>query len=118
MDNKTFITIGIVVALIIGVAAVFFASGDPDGLESTALMVQGQKTLTGNAPADAAVHEDTTGKFSYTAPMPDHSLGGKLGPVGSIVAIAAGIILASGLVLGISRLLVARKNKKEAQTNQ
>ncbi|MCK7505079.1 MAG: PDGLE domain-containing protein [Desulfobacterales bacterium] len=47
MDNKTFIIAGIVVALLIGVVAVFMASGDPDGLESTALVVQGQKDLTG-----------------------------------------------------------------------
>ena len=47
MDNKTFIIVGIAIALLIGVVAVFFASGDPDGLESTALMIQGQKSLTG-----------------------------------------------------------------------
>jgi cobalt/nickel transport protein len=41
MDNKTFIIAGIIVALLIGVVAVFMASGDPDGLESTALVVQG-----------------------------------------------------------------------------
>ena len=56
MDNKTFIIIGIAIAIIIGVIAVFFASGDPDGLESTALMIQGQKTLTGGTPPDAEVH--------------------------------------------------------------
>ncbi len=50
MDNKTFIIAGIVVALLIGVVAVFMASADPDGLESTALVVQGQKELTGNTP--------------------------------------------------------------------
>ena len=43
MDNKTFIIVGIVIALLIGVVAVFMASGDPDGLESTALVVQGRK---------------------------------------------------------------------------
>jgi cobalt/nickel transport protein len=49
-----------IIALLIGVVAVFLASGDPDGLESTALMVQGQKTLTGGTPADAEIQEDTT----------------------------------------------------------
>ena len=43
MDNKTFMIVGIIIALLIGVVAVFMASGDPDGLESTALIVQGQK---------------------------------------------------------------------------
>jgi len=43
MDNKTFIVVGIGVALLISVVAVFMASGDPDGLESTALVVQDKK---------------------------------------------------------------------------
>jgi len=118
MDNKTFLAVGIVVALVIGVAAVFFASGDPDGLESTALMVQGQKTLTGNTPANAEIHEDTTGKFAYSAPMPDYSLGESMGQHGGVVAIIAGTLLAFGLVFGITRFLVARKNKKAQETNQ
>jgi cobalt/nickel transport protein len=71
MDNKTFIIAGIIVALLIGVVAVFMASGDPDGLESTALVVQGQKDLTGATPENAEIEEDLEGKFSYTSLMPD-----------------------------------------------
>jgi cobalt/nickel transport protein len=118
MDNRTFLIAGIIIAILIGVVAVFFASGDPDGLESTALMVQGQKTLTGGTPPDAEIHEDTTGKFSYEAPMPDYSLGEQLGPLGGIIAIVAGTLLASGIVLGISKLLVARKKARQAEPNQ
>lgn len=118
MDNKTFIIAGIVVAILIGVVAVFMASGDPDGLESTALMIQGQKTLTGGAPADAEIHEDTVGKFSYESPMPDYSLGETLGSLGGIIAIVAGTLLAFGIVLGISKMLVAKKKVKEAKVNQ
>jgi cobalt/nickel transport protein len=118
MDNKTFLIIGIAVALLIGVVAVFMASGDPDGLESTALMIQGQKTLTGATPADAEIHENTDGRFSYTAPLPDYSLGERYGPLGGIVAIVVGTLLACGLIFGISKLLVARKKAKQAETNQ
>jgi cobalt/nickel transport protein len=118
MDNKTFIIVGIAIALLIGVVAVFMASGDPDGLESTALMVQGQKTLTGTAPADAEIHEDTNGKFAYSSPMPDYSLGEQLGPMGGIIAIVAGTLLAFIAVLGISKLLVAKKKAKPAEPNQ
>lgn len=118
MDNKTFIIAGIVVAILIGIVAVFMASGDPDGLESTALMIQGQKTLTGGAPADAEIHEDTVGKFSYESPMPDYSLGETLGPLGGIIAIVAGTLLAFGIVLGISKMLVAIRKVKEAKANQ
>ena len=102
MDNKTFIIVGIVVALLIGVVAVFMASGDPDGLESTALIVQGEKTLTGPTPPDAEIKEDLNGKFSYSSPMPDYSLGESMGPLGGLVAIVVGTILAFLVVLGLA----------------
>jgi cobalt/nickel transport protein len=100
INNKTFIIGGIVLALLIGIVAVFMASADPDGLESTALVVQGQKTLTGGTPADAEIKEDLNGKFSYESPMPDYSLGEQFGPLGGIVAIIVGTILAFLIVLG------------------
>jgi cobalt/nickel transport protein len=102
MDNKTFIIVGIVVALLIGVVAVFMASGDPDGLESTALIVQGEKTLTGPTPPDAEIKEDMTGKFSYSSPMPDYALGEEMGSLGGLVAIVVGTILAFLVVLGLA----------------
>jgi cobalt/nickel transport protein len=101
IDNKTFIIGGIIVALLIGVTAVFMASSDPDGLESTALVVQGQKDLTGATPPDAEIQEDLNGKFSYTSPMPDYSLGESMGPLGGLIAIVAGTILAFLVVLGL-----------------
>jgi cobalt/nickel transport protein len=102
MDNKTFIIAGIIVALLIGVIAVFMASGDPDGLESTALVVQGQKELTGGTPENAEIQEDLNGKFSYTSPMPDYALGEEMGPLGGLIAIIVGTILAFLVVLGIA----------------
>jgi cobalt/nickel transport protein len=118
MDNKTFLIAGIVLALLVGVVAVFLASGDPDGLESTALMVQGQKTLTGDTPENADVKIDTTGKFSYESPMPDYSLSEQLGPLGGIIAIITGTLLAFGMVLSISKVLIAKKKARETKTNQ
>lgn len=115
MDNKTFIVVGIAVALLIGFVAVFMASADPDGLESTALVVQGQKSLTGAAPEDAKIHENMEGKFSFTSPMPDYSLSEDLGPLGGVIAIVVGTLLAFVVVLGLSKLLVARK---KAEPNQ
>ena len=102
IDNKTFIIGGIIIALIIGVAAVFLASGNPDGLESTALVVQGQKDITGGTPADAVIHETAEGRFSYASPMPDYALGEEMGPLGGIIAIVIGTILAFLVVLGIA----------------
>ena len=105
MDNKSFIAYGIILALAIGVVAVFLASADPDGLESTALIVQGQKTLTGATPEDAEIHEDLTGKFSYTSPMPDYSLGETWGSTGGIIAIVVGTLLAFFVVLGVLKCI-------------
>ena len=102
MDNKTFIIAGIIVALIIGGVAVFMASGDPDGLESTALVVQGQKTITGDTPSDAEIHEETAGRFAYSSPMPDYSLGESMGSTGGLVAIIVGTIIAFLVVLGLA----------------
>jgi cobalt/nickel transport protein len=116
IDNKTFLIGGIIVALLIGVVAVFLASGDPDGLESTALIVQGDKTLTGDTPPDAEIQEDLTGKFSYESPMPDYSLGEAMGSTGGIVAIVVGTLLAFGVVLGIAYAIkLAGKPVKQNQ---
>jgi len=116
IDNKTFIIGGIIVALLIGVVAVFMASVDPDGLESTALVVQGQKTITGGTPADAEIHEETAGRFSYSAPLPDYSLGEQLGSTGGIIAIVLGTILAFLVVLGLAYgIKLAAKPTKQNQ---
>ncbi|WP_319580263.1 PDGLE domain-containing protein [uncultured Methanospirillum sp.] len=114
MDNKTFLIVGIIIALVIGVLAVFFASGDPDGLESTALMISGQKDLTGAAPEDGDPEAVGTGTFSYSAPMPDYSLGEAMGPSGSIIAILTGIFLTLIVVIGATWLV--RKSGDKTRT--
>jgi cobalt/nickel transport protein len=101
IDNRTLIVGGLIIAILIGVLAVFLASGDPDGLESTALMIQGEKTLTGSTPPGAEIQENLEGKFSYIPAMPDYSLGEDWGPLGGILAIVFGTILAFGAALGI-----------------
>ena len=113
IDNRTLVIGGLVIAILIGVIAVFFASGDPDGLESTALVVQGQKTLTGFTPADAEIHENLAGKFSYSAPLPDYSLGEELGSTGGILAIVGGTILAFLVAIGLVYALKIPRGKSE-----
>jgi cobalt/nickel transport protein len=107
MDNKTFIIYGIIIALLIGVVAVFLASADPDGLESTALVVQGQKDLTGPTPPDAEIEEDLNGKFSYASLMPDYSLGEEMGAMGGLIAIIVGIFLAFLVAIGLAYAIKA-----------
>jgi len=66
------------------------------------LVVQGQKELTGDTPENAEIQEDLNGKFSYTSPMPDYALGEEMGPLGGIIAIVFGTILAFLVVLGLA----------------
>jgi cobalt/nickel transport protein len=101
MDNKTFMVAGLIIAILIGFIAVFMASSDPDGLESTALVIQGEKTLTGETPPDAEVKETLEDTFSYESLMPDYSLGEGWGPLGGIIAIIVGTIIAFLVVIGL-----------------
>lgn len=102
MDNKTFIIAGLLISLLIGIVAVFLASGDPDGLESSALVVSGQKDLTGLSPEEGDPEVVGTGSFAYESPMPDYSLGEEMGSTGGIIAIIAGILITLLVVMGAS----------------
>jgi len=113
METKSFVIIGIGIALLIGILAVFFASGDPDGLESTALVIQGDKTLTGDTPPTAAVKDDIPGRFSYTSPLPDYTLGDAWGKPGEAIAIVAGVFLAFIAVFGASKLVTKLQKKNQ-----
>jgi len=112
MDNKTFLIAGVIIALIIGVLAVFMASGDPDGLESTALIVSGQKSLTGPSPAEGDPEAVGTGTFTYESPMPDYSMGESMGSTGGVIAIIVGILLTLVVVVGASWLVRMSAEKK------
>ncbi|WP_157199850.1 PDGLE domain-containing protein [Methanogenium cariaci] len=69
ISNTHFLIGGLVIAILIGGLAVFLASGDPDGLESTALYVQGEKTLTGASPEDGDPEAvGVSDAFAYEAP--------------------------------------------------
>ena len=111
METKSFIILGIGIAMMIGVLAVFFASGDPDGLESTALVIQGDKTLTGETPPNAQVKVDSSYGFSYDSPLPAYSMGTGWGKPGEAIAIITGILLAFCAVFGASKLVTKLKKK-------
>lgn len=118
IDNKTLLVAGLILAIVIGVAAVFFASGDPDGMESTALVVQGQKALTGLTPPDAEIKEDMEGKFIYKSPMPDYLLGEGSGAGGGVLAIVGGTILAFIIAIGLVYALRVAGKKNPPNANQ
>ncbi|HIH03686.1 MAG TPA: cobalamin biosynthesis protein CbiN [Methanoregulaceae archaeon] len=106
ISTRVLIAAGIALALVVGIGAVFFASSDPDGLDSTALVTQGQKELTQPANPGAAVDGAALpGTFEYSAPFAEYTLGGsKLADAGLM---AAGTLLALIAVLGIGRGLKA-----------
>lgn len=110
IDNKTFFVAGIIIAILIGAVAVFMASGDPDGLESTALVVSGQKDLTGASPEEGDPEAVGTGTFEFESPIPDYTFGEEMGPLGGMIAIVIGIILTLVVVLGASYVIRLSKD--------
>ncbi len=112
IDNKTFIIAGLLISLLIGTIAVFLASGDPDGLESTALVVSGQKELTGLSPEEGDPEVIGTGSYTYESPMPDYSLGEEMGSTGGIIAIVVGTIITMLIVMGASYAIRLSKNSQ------
>jgi cobalt/nickel transport protein len=95
--NTKFLYAGIVIALLIAIAAPFLASSDPDGLESAA----------GDVVEESKLAEMEESAPFVDSPMPDYAIEGQ-GKMGEVIAVVAGTIL----VLGISFILgkAAKKN--------
>lgn len=109
VSTTQFLIGGLVIAILVGGLAVFLASGDPDGLESTALYVQGDKTLTGASPEDGDPEAvGVSDSVSYDAPLPDYSMGEDGGKAGELLAVVAGIIIVFGLAFVASRVFSAK----------
>lgn len=109
--NKKFLIVGVLLALSVSIIAVFLASSDPDGLDSTALIASGQKTLTAPATGED-ISVEAPGHLTYESPMPDYSLGEKWGLTGGIIAMVIGTLLTFALGIGIAMLLKKRKASK------
>jgi cobalt/nickel transport protein len=110
--DRKFLAAGILIALAIAILAVFLASSDPDGLDSTALIISGQKSLTAPATSDA-VKVEAPGHFSYSSPMQDYTLGGNWGPLGGIIAMVIGTALTFAIGIGLVYLLRRQRNSKK-----
>ncbi len=104
---KSFLVVGLVIALIIGGCAVFFASSDPDGLDSTLLVSGGVKDVFAPATSDDITEaEDPIG---WQAPMPDYALGDSA--VGGVVALIIGIFAALVVILLAAKIVYASSGK-------
>ncbi len=103
MPVNKFLAIGLVIALVIGGAAVFLASGDPDGLDSTLLVSGGAKDIF--APAHGEI-EEAHDPVGWVSPMPDYVLGGEdAGAAGGLIALVIGIAAALIVILVAARIV-------------
>lgn len=109
MSTTLFITAGLVIAFLIGSSAVFFASENPDGLESAALFVQNTKELFGESPEDGDPEAVGTGTFEFEAPIPDYTL--EQGEGIDVLVAFGGILLTFAAVFGFAQIL-RRKSER------
>ncbi|HJJ29324.1 MAG TPA: PDGLE domain-containing protein [Methanocorpusculum sp.] len=97
-------------ALVIGGCAVFFASSDPDGLDSTILISEGNKELLSDATSDEVAGE-ANDPVQWNAPMPDYALGDS--NAGGVIALLIGIVVVLGLIFAAATLARKSREKKE-----
>ncbi|MGL4669216.1 MAG: PDGLE domain-containing protein [Methanobacteriaceae archaeon] len=95
-NNKKLIIIGIAIAIIIGVAAPFIASSNPDGLESA---------------AEKIMYPHVSDEAVFESPFPDYSIP-ELGEGGisGVIPILVGIIAVFAIAYGLGIVL---KKKSE-----
>ncbi|OPX68968.1 MAG: cobalt transport protein CbiN [Methanoregulaceae archaeon PtaB.Bin056] len=111
MDQKNLLYFGIIIALVIAVAAPFIASSNPDGLESAFFGVFGAKEVHGAeldeeaaGAAEEQVQEITGNTFSFDSPFPDYTIGG-MEKAGEALIIAVGTLIVLGIAFGLGRAL-------------
>ena len=104
---KTFLIAGIIIVLVIAGAAVLFASANPDGLDSTFLIAEGQKEVFAPATSDEVAGEKLD-PVKWNALMPDYALGDS--PAGGIIAVIIGVVVALGAIVAIA--FAAMKSRK------
>jgi hypothetical protein len=105
---KKVLAAGLVIALIIGGSAVFFASSDPDGLDSTLLVSGGVKELF--APATGEEIAEAEDPVGWSAPMPDYALGEST--AGAIIALIIGIFAALVVILLAAKIVYSSSGKR------
>ena len=92
--TRTFVLIGVVVALLIAGGGSFYASSSPDGLEATAAGQGFDSTAEDSATADSPLADYST------AGVDDARLSGGLAGVAGVLLV---LVLAGGLTLALRR---------------
>jgi cobalt/nickel transport protein len=111
MNRRTFVFVGLAVALVIATLAPFVASSNPDGLESAFFGIFGAKEIQGSdldehqaEVAEEKVTGITGNDFSFSSPFPDYSIGG-LAKFGEAAAVIVGTILVLVVAYGLTRIV-------------
>lgn len=111
MDQKNLVYLGVIVAVLIAVAAPFIASSNPDGLESAFFGIFGAKDIHGSelnedaaGAAEEQVQEITGNTFSFASPFPDYTIEGMDKP-GEVLVIVVGTLVVLGVAFGLARAL-------------
>lgn len=111
MNRKTFLFVGIAIALVIAAMAPFIASSNPDGLESAFFGIFGAKEIQGSTldeehaeVAEEHVTDITGNDFSFTSPFPDYTIEG-LAKFGETIAIILGTLLVLVIALGLAKMV-------------
>jgi len=111
MGRENLIYFGVIIALVIAVAAPFIASSNPDGLESAFFGVFGAKEVQGSdldeeaaGAAEEQVQEVTGNTFSFASPFPDYSIEG-MEKAGEALIIVIGTLLVLAIAFGLGRVL-------------
>lgn len=107
---KKVLIVGLIAAVVVGGCAAFFASSNPDGLDSTFLINEGQKEVFAPATGDEIAGEEND-PIQWNAPMPDYALGDGEIPAGGAAAILIGVIIALAVIVAAAKL--ASRKKKE-----
>ena len=107
---KKFLVVGLIAALVIGGCAVFFASSNPDGLDSTFLVSEGQKEVFAPATGDEVTGE-ANDLVQWNAPLPDYSTGEESGPAGGLIALVIGLVVALGAIVAVALIATSGKQK-------
>jgi len=111
---KKFLIVGLLIALVIFCAAFFLASTNPDGLDSTFLVSEGQKEIFAPATGDEITGEENN-PINWNAPIPDYAFGDS--NISKIIILLIGIVATITALIILAKVAYAKQirktNKKE-----
>ncbi len=106
---KKFLAAGLAIIIVIAGCAVLFASVNPDGLDSTFLVAEGQKEIF--APAtDDEIAGEANNPVSWNSPFPGYEFGGDSSFTVGVIMVIISIVFVLGAVAVVA--ITAAKSRK------